>query len=66
MICPECACATTVMETREQSDGSIRRRRRCLECGMRFTTMETIWKGKGKRKESEGWNNVSALTVANR
>ena len=50
MTCPECACATTVMETREQIDGSIRRRRKCLECGMRFTTMETIWKDK---RESE-------------
>lgn len=54
MICPECGGTTTVIETREQSDGSIRRRRKCTKCGMRFTTMETIWKSsRAKREERE-------------
>lgn len=44
MNCPECDGSTTVMETRIKKDGSIRRRRKCLECGNRFTTIESIKK----------------------
>jgi transcriptional repressor NrdR len=31
-----------VLDTRVQKDGSIRRRRECLECKARFSTMETL------------------------
>ena len=43
MHCPYCHHADTkVVETRVSDDGySIRRRRMCLHCGKRFTTLET-------------------------
>ncbi|MBT1182116.1 transcriptional repressor NrdR [Bifidobacterium sp. CP2] len=43
MHCPYCHHAETkVIETRVSEDGySIRRRRMCLHCGKRFTTLET-------------------------
>ena len=42
MRCPFCSHAETqVVETRESDEGDvIRRRRRCLHCGKRFTTYE--------------------------
>ena len=43
MYCPYCRYADTkVIETRVSEDGySIRRRRLCLHCNQRFTTLET-------------------------
>lgn len=37
MKCPKCFGATQVLETRD-----TRRRRRCLGCGQRFTTLEVM------------------------
>lgn len=43
MKCPFCGHSEDrVLDTRVQKDGSIRRRRECLECKVRFTTAETI------------------------
>ncbi|MFP5518767.1 MAG: transcriptional regulator NrdR [Bdellovibrionia bacterium] len=43
MKCPFCGHADDrVLDTRVQRDGSIRRRRECLECKARFSTVETI------------------------
>lgn len=43
MKCPFCGHADDrVLDTRVQKDGSIRRRRECLECKVRFSTVETI------------------------
>jgi transcriptional repressor NrdR len=48
MRCPYCRCTdpkkgTIVIDTREHGDGeSIRRRRKCPNCGMRFTTYERV------------------------
>ena len=43
MKCPYCGHADDrVLDTRIQKDGSIRRRRECLECKARFSTVETI------------------------
>jgi transcriptional repressor NrdR len=44
MKCPYCSYSDDrVLDTREQKDGvSIRRRRECLECKARFSTLETI------------------------
>ena len=44
MKCPYCGYdQDRVLDTREQRDGSgIRRRRECLSCKSRFTTMETM------------------------
>jgi transcriptional repressor NrdR len=41
MHCPSCSGETQVLETRSADDGaSVRRRRRCKDCGRRFTTFE--------------------------
>lgn len=46
MECPSCSSATRVLESRRGEQGdAVRRRRRCPECGYRFTTFE--------RRESE-------------
>ncbi|RYZ65729.1 MAG: transcriptional repressor NrdR [Proteobacteria bacterium] len=43
MKCPYCSHSDDrVLDTRVQKDGSIRRRRECLECKSRFSTMETL------------------------
>jgi transcriptional repressor NrdR len=43
MKCPYCSHSDDrVLDTRVQKDGAIRRRRECLECKSRFSTMETL------------------------
>lgn len=44
MQCPKCAYAETkVLDTRNtHNDQAIRRRRQCLHCGYRFSTLETM------------------------
>ena len=43
MRCPQCNSDNTkVLETRSPSDAEIRRRRACLDCETRFTTVETV------------------------
>ncbi|HEY8270295.1 MAG TPA: transcriptional regulator NrdR [Pseudobdellovibrionaceae bacterium] len=43
MKCPYCNHSEDrVLDTRVQKDGSIRRRRECLECKVRFSTLETL------------------------
>ena len=42
MKCPYCENKDSkVVESRESSD-SVRRRRECIRCGLRFTTYETV------------------------
>lgn len=50
--CPSCGADTTVINTRENQNGTIRRRRECLICGQRFTTRE-VFAGVDKRKRRE-------------
>lgn len=43
MQCPECgSLSTKVTDSRACNDGTIRRRRECLECKCRFTTYERV------------------------
>lgn len=43
MKCPYCGKENTrVIDSRPTDDSSIRRRRQCDECGMRFTTYEKV------------------------
>lgn len=43
MKCPQCEKDNNrVLDTRLQKDGGIRRRRECLDCKNRFTTLEII------------------------
>ena len=39
MTCPVCNAKTKILETRSDSE-SINRRRQCLRCGFRFSTVE--------------------------
>lgn len=44
MKCPSCDfLESRVLETRFQKDGEIRRRRECLQCKARFTTIEGLY-----------------------
>ena len=52
-MCPQCGAGSTVYFTREMKNGNIIRRRQCLECGMRFETVETYFReipNKSKKK----------------
>jgi len=41
VTCPKCGGDTTVADSRRSEAGdSVRRRRRCLECNFRFSTLE--------------------------
>ena len=40
MLCPACRKDTKVLETRLNGEGLFRRRRQCLNCDYRFTTLE--------------------------
>ena len=61
--CPDCACDSYVIESREAPDGSIYRRRECLMCKKRFVTREifdhmiesdaTVHKRRKRKKELE-------------
>lgn len=39
MTCPQCGAETHIINSRKTCD-SVRRRRKCCECGCRFTTIE--------------------------
>jgi transcriptional repressor NrdR len=44
MKCPQCGhLEHRVLETRVHRDEEIRRRRECLQCKLRFTTVETVY-----------------------
>ena len=56
MRCPSCAAQDDkVIDSRESRDGvSIRRRRECLRCGVRFTTYEEVYREKLRVKKRNG------------
>ncbi len=72
MKCPYCRSSRTrVIDTREDAYGNIRRRRKCLECGKRFTTMERpvittplVIKRDGRREPFEREKILSGLRIA--
>ncbi len=72
MKCPYCRSSRTrVIDTREDTYGNIRRRRKCLECGKRFTTMERpvittplVIKRDGRREPFEREKILSGLRIA--
>lgn len=41
-MCPRCAGKTMVYGGADQPDGGYLRRRKCLECGWKFTTVERL------------------------
>ena len=52
MYCPECAGQTTVIESRVRTDGTVYRRRECLDCGLRISTTEAITVKKSEEPET--------------
>lgn len=40
LTCRECGGNTTVVDSRSREDGTARRRRKCVDCELRFTTTE--------------------------
>ncbi len=43
MRCAECSYKTVVTDSREEAGGaSVKRRRKCLRCGLRVTTYEEV------------------------
>lgn len=42
MLCPVCQGGTKVLDSRDGRERSVRRRRRCTQCGHRFSTRERI------------------------
>src|SRR5438045_1676522 len=73
MKCPYCgALVTKVLDKRDSEDGTVtRRRRRCVECGGRFTTYERaelvsliVVKKDGRREEFSRTKLRSGLTKA--
>lgn len=46
MNCIYCEGETKVVDSRPTNKNEIRRRRECLTCGYRFTTMESVKKEK--------------------
>lgn len=65
MKCVKCAGVTEVLVTYQNADNSTRRRRKCVDCSVRFTTREhlepdsiTERKVEGVDKESHPWYNV--------
>jgi transcriptional regulator NrdR family protein len=43
MICHHCGGDSKVVDSRQREDGSVFRRRECLECSKRFSSLETLW-----------------------
>ncbi len=74
MRCPFCPDShpTQVIETRESDEGdAVRRRRRCVDCGKRFTTFERIElvmpavvKKNGSREEFERQKLERSIRIA--
>ncbi|MHB0878964.1 MAG: transcriptional regulator NrdR [Anaerolineae bacterium] len=70
MKCPRCSAVEhRVVDTRDNESG-IRRRRECVECGMRFTTQEkvvpNVWvrKRDGRREEFDSNKIQAGLRLA--
>ena len=58
MKCPKCGSSDTKVVDSRDDDGSVRRRRECIECNYRFTTYEraeteslSVLKKDGRREE---------------
>ncbi|MCH9753413.1 MAG: transcriptional regulator NrdR [Alphaproteobacteria bacterium] len=75
MRCPFCSASDTqVKDSRQRIDGkSVKRRRSCIECGSRFTTLEmiepkdiTIIKRDGNKRPFDRSKIIKSITIATR
>lgn len=54
IFCPVCGYETIVINSRDYKDNTIRRRRECVNCGTRFSTIEApVEKNKGDHKNGK-------------
>lgn len=51
--CPKCDTRTSVLDSRQDIDGSVRRRRACTSCKLRFTTQEVVIKADIAKYENQ-------------
>lgn len=47
IFCPKCRIPTQVLDSRGTTENEVRRRRKCSDCGQRFTTYEAIYQRNG-------------------
>ncbi len=72
MRCPLCGSDNTkVVDTRHDAQGNVRRRRECVDCGQRFSTIERailtnplVVKRDGRREEFNPEKLMSGLRIA--
>ena len=71
MRCPSCEYSVSKVTNSREADGSVRRRRECRRCGVRFTTYERIQssaliicKQDGRREEFNREKLISGLRKA--
>jgi len=72
MKCPYCqSLSTKVIDTRRDSQGNIKRRRECLDCERRFSTVERpvltcpmVVKRDGRREEFDRYKIISGIKIA--
>lgn len=72
MKCPYChSLSTKVVDTRQDPQGNMRRRRECLDCDHRFSTVERaillsplVVKRDGRREEFDREKLLSGLRIA--
>ena len=71
MRCPSCEYSISKVTNSREADGSVRRRRECRRCGVRFTTYERIQssaliicKQDGRREEFNREKLISGLRKA--
>lgn len=53
MKCPHCGGDTKVVDSRQREDGSVFRRRECLGCKGRFSSLENVWVRKTQKQIAE-------------
>ena len=53
-MCPACGGDSYVYKTYDRPDGARIRRRRCLECGTRYETIEIRTRTLGKKNKKHG------------
>lgn len=52
VYCPKCQIPTQVIDTRGTAENEVRRRRKCSDCGERFTTYEAIYHRTGDSEKN--------------
>lgn len=62
IFCPRCAIPTQVIDSRGAPENEVRRRRRCSDCGLRFSTYEKIAEKPSSRRSTRARTLIGELT----